>query len=235
MAGDQGRAPRADRGAHRLRQDARRLSRGDRRAGAPGARGRAARRDAGGLRLAAQGAVERHPEEPRGAARRHPRGARGARPARRRHPHLGAHRRYAGGRARPHAPPPAAHRRDHAGIALHPARLGIGPRDARHHPDGDRRRDPRGGAEQARVAPRRLARAARRLVRPPGAAHRPVGDAEADRGGGALPGRSRAGRRQGQRLHHHRYRPSPAARPRARSARLAARSRDVGRGLGAGL
>ena len=58
---------------------------------ARGARGRDARR----LRLAAQGAVERHPEQPGGAARRHPRRAGGARAARRRDPHARAHRRHA--------------------------------------------------------------------------------------------------------------------------------------------
>ena len=43
---DQGRPPRADRGADRLRQDARRVPGGDRRPGAPGPRGRARGRDA---------------------------------------------------------------------------------------------------------------------------------------------------------------------------------------------
>ena len=75
MAADQGRPPHADRRADRLRQDAGRLPGGDRRPGAAGPRGRARRRDAGRLRLAAQGAVERHPAQPRSAARRHPRRA----------------------------------------------------------------------------------------------------------------------------------------------------------------
>ena len=45
----------------------------------------------------------------------------------------------------------AAHRRDHAGVALHPARL-ASPGRAMLATDahGDRRRDPRAGAEQAR-------------------------------------------------------------------------------------
>ena len=38
-----------------------------------------------------------------------------------------------------HGPPAAAYRRHHAGIALHPSRLGIGPQDAGDHPDRDRR------------------------------------------------------------------------------------------------
>ena len=82
-------------------------------------------RDAGRLRLAAEGALERHPAQSGGAARRHPRGAARARTARCRDPHLGAHRRHAAGRARPRATHPAAHRRDHAGVALHPARLRV--------------------------------------------------------------------------------------------------------------
>ena len=68
---------------------------------------------------------QRHPEESRGAARRHPRSARGARAARRRHPHLGPHRRHALRRARPHAPAAAAYRGDDAGVALRAARLRI--------------------------------------------------------------------------------------------------------------
>ena len=40
---------------------------------------------------------------------------------------------------------------------------------------------------------------------------------------------------RGRRVHDHRHRPPPGARPRARGSRLAARSRDVGRGLAAGL
>ena len=61
MAGHQGRPPYADRRADRLRQDARRLPGGDRRPGAAGPRRRASGGDTGRLRLAAQGAVERHP------------------------------------------------------------------------------------------------------------------------------------------------------------------------------
>ncbi len=117
------------------------------------------------LRLAAEGAVERHPAQPRSAAGRHPRRARGARASRRRDPHAGAHRRHAAGRARQHAPPPAAHRRHHAGVALPPARLRVRPRDARDHAHGDRRRDPRARAEQARQPSRAVARAPRRADR----------------------------------------------------------------------
>ena len=51
-----------------------------------------------------------------------------ARPARRRDPRLGPHRRHAGQRARAHAPAAAAHRRDHAGVAIRSPRLRNGPR-----------------------------------------------------------------------------------------------------------
>ena len=53
--------------------------------------------------------------------------------ARRRDPHLGAHRRHAAGRARGDAPQAAAHPRHHAGIALYPADQRVGPQDAREH------------------------------------------------------------------------------------------------------
>ena len=70
-------------------------------------------------------------------------------------------------RARPHAPRAAAHRRHHAGVALHPARLGVRPRHARDHAHRDRRRDPRRGREQARRAPGAVARAAGGAAAPP--------------------------------------------------------------------
>ena len=87
--------------------------------------GGARRRDAGRLRLAAEGAVQRHPPQPRGAARRHPRASwrRAACPTSRSAPRCAPATRRR--RARPHAPPPAAHPRDHAGIALRAARLAV--------------------------------------------------------------------------------------------------------------
>ena len=222
LAGDPGRPARADRGADRLRQDARRLPRGDRRAGAPG-------RSRGGLKdetqivyvsplKALSNDIKRNLEAPLAGIRE---ALQRAGLARRRHPHLGAHRRHARRRARPHAPPAAAHRRDHAGIALHPARLGIRPRDAGDHADRDRRRDPRAGAEQARHPSGAVARAAGGAVRRPAAAHRPLGHAEADRGRSRVSWSARRGRRRRRRLHDRRYRPPPRARSRARSARLA--------------
>ena len=187
------------------------------------------------LRLAAQGAVERHPAQPRSAARRHPRGAAGARLARRRDPHLGAHRRHARRRARPHAPPPAAHRRDHAGVALHPARLGIGPRDARDHPHRDRRRDPRRGAEQARHPSGALARAPGRAVRRAGCSASACpprrSRSRRSRGSWSAPARTT----QSADCTHRRHRPPPRRAISRSRCRIAARSRDVGRGVGAGL
>ena len=68
VAGNPGRPARADRGAHGLGQDARSLSAGDRYAGATGPRRPARKRDPGRLRLAPEGAVERHQPQPRNAA-----------------------------------------------------------------------------------------------------------------------------------------------------------------------
>ena len=201
-----------------------------------GLAGELTRRDAGRLRLAAEGAVERHPAQSRGAARRHPRGAapRGACPMSRSAPGCApaTRRRASATRMRRAA---AAHRRDHAGIALHPARLRIGPRDAGDHAHRDRRRDPRRGAEQARRASRAVARAA--------------GRARAATGCCASACRPRRSRSRRSRASW--SAPTPTARaadcriidtghqraprPRARGAGLAARSGDVGRGLEAGL
>ena len=163
LALDQGAAAHAGRGADRLRQDAGGVPGGDRRSGARGrrCRRRPSRRHQGGLRLAAQGALERHRAQPRAAARRHPRAAarRAASPKSRSAtavrtgdtPARGAHR---------DAQAPAAHPGDDARVALHPAHLRGRPRDAAHGRDRDRRRDPRHGRRQARLAPRAHARAA---------------------------------------------------------------------------
>ena len=59
----------------------------------------------------------------------------------------------------------------------------------------------------------------------------PVGHPEADRGRRPLSRRGLLGRR----MHDHRHRPPQGARPRPRGSRLAARSRDVRRGLAAAL
>ena len=54
----------------------------------------------------------------------------------------------------------AAHPGHDARVALHPADQRRGPADARHGAHGDRRRDPRRGRRQARLAPGAVARAA---------------------------------------------------------------------------
>ena len=161
LAGDPRRPPHARRRADRLGQDADRLPRRARRPGARRPRaGRPRRRDDGRLRLAAEGALERHPRQPRGAARRHPRRAARARPGRRRHPHRRAHRRHARRRAAAEPEEAAAHPGDDARVALRPARLGLGAIDAGDRAHRHRRRDPRRRREQARQPPRALARAA---------------------------------------------------------------------------
>ena len=237
MAGDQGRPACADRRADRLGQDAGRVSRRDRRAGAARARRPASPDETQIVYVSPLKALSNDiQQESRSPARRHPRGACGAQGL----PDVEIRTWVRTGDTPPgerdrDAPPAAAHPRDDAGIALHPARLRIRPRRCwRRRADRHRRRDPRGRAEQARLASRAVAGAARRAVRRPAAAHRPVGDAEADRGGRALSGRRRAASERAG-MHDHRHRPPPRARSRARSAVLAARSGHVGRGLGGGL
>ena len=235
LAGDQGSPPHPHRRADRLRQNARGLPRGDRRSGAARPRGRADRRNPCRLRLPAQGAVERHPSQPRGPARRHPRGTEAEWASRRRNPHLGPNRRHARVRTRADAPPPAAYSRDDAGIALCPARLRVRAQDAGDGRDRDRRRNPRHGAEQARRPPRRLARTPLGPVRRPALAHRPFRHAKSDSRGCAFPGRRGAGRRAGRGGRDHRRRASAPARPYARNARFAAGIGDVGRNMDASL
>ena len=157
---------------------------------------RRARPRAAGLRLAAEGALLRHREEPARSA------ARDRRRDLRRHPH----RRH----APEGAPGDAAHA---AGRADHHARVALpdadleGARVPRRGGLGDRRRDPRRGAHQARRAPRADARAARAGRRQAAPADRPVGHAATARGGRPLPGRRRA------RVQDRRRRGPQAARP----------------------
>ena len=75
LAGDPLGSEHADRGADRLGQDAGRVPGRDRRSGPPRRRAGAAGRDRRRLRLAAEGAVERHAHQSRSADRRHPRRA----------------------------------------------------------------------------------------------------------------------------------------------------------------
>ena len=220
------------RGADRLGQDAGRVPRGDRRSRAPRRRRRVAGRNLRRLRLAAEGALQRHPAQSRSAARGHSRRARSAGLSGRRNPHARAHRRYAAERAREHAAPATAHRRHHARVALCAARLRFRTHDARDHAHRDRRRNPRARAEQARQPSRAFARAPCRIDSSTSGACGLVRNAEADRGSRAL---SRGHGGAGHGLHHRRYRTRARARPRARGSAVPARSRHVGRCLAAGL
>ena len=174
------RARNADRRAHRLGQDAR---------GFLGVIDRLVRQAADGalidetqvpLRLAAEGALERHPEEPAGAARGHPRERSRMGFAQLADPRRGAHRRHAAERARARwskrRRTSSSRRRSRStscsrrsGPATCCARVRTVIVDEIHAL----------ARRQARRAPRALARAARRALRArPLHAHRPLGDAE---------------------------------------------------------
>ena len=123
----------------------------------------------------------------------------------------------------------AAHRRDDARVALHPARLRIRPRAcwrprARVIVDEIHAVAP----QQARRASGAVARAARGAVRPAGccasACRRRRSRSRRSRASWSAP----AARVDGRRLHHRRHRPRARARPRARGSGLAARGGDVG-------
>ena len=126
-----------------------------------GLRAAAARRSARRLRVAAQGAERRHPQEPRGAAARHP-------PARR--ASWGSRRRGSRPRCAPATRPQAERAAmlrtpphilvTTPGVAVPAAHRRAQPRDAADRAHGDRRRDPRGDRHAARRAPRAVARAA---------------------------------------------------------------------------
>ncbi len=133
------------------------------------------------LRLAAEGAERRHPQESRGAAPRPAARRRGARLERAGDYGRGSDRRHAAARARVDAADAAAHSGHDARVAVSPAHRRTQPRDAAHRPDGDRRRNPRGDRRPPRRPSRAVARAAAGGRRAAAPANRPVGDAEADR------------------------------------------------------
>ena len=135
----------ADRRADRLGQDARRLPRRHR-PPVPGPRLGYRRRErcARRVRVAAQGAGRRHRREPRAAARRDRRGGGGARSRRAHAPRCRPHGRHHELAARVDVAAPAELRGDHPRVAVPARHQRQGPRDAAHHGDGHRRRDPRG-------------------------------------------------------------------------------------------
>ena len=190
---------RARRGPDRLRKDARGVPLGDRPAGARRRRGRPPRGpDRRRLRLAAEGARQRHPAEPGGPARRAP-GARDGRRERRcprsaplvRSGDTPSRERQAMTRRPPHiliTTPESLYillTAEKSRGFLAGARTVIV--DEIHAIAADKR-----GAHLAA-----LARAAGRARGPAPAAHRPLGHAAADRGGGPPPRRHRPGRRDG--------------------------------------
>ena len=214
---------RLDRGAHGIGQDPRRLPLRDRLAAAAGERAR--RRDPRPLRLAPARPVQRRPEEsPRAAGRD---------PGRRREPARGArgrpHRRYATGPAHGDDEEAAAHPGHDAGVAVPAPHQRRRAPDAGHRAHGDRGRDPRPRAGQARLASRALARAAGGLDRTAPAARRPVRHAEAPGRGRAIPGRHRTDLRAGR--HRHVPRPRPRHRGPALAAEHGLLARAVGRDL----
>ncbi len=149
MAGHRERRERAGVRAHRIGQDAGRLPVGPR---PPG--GRSEPR-APGLRLAAEGPLLRRREEPARAAQGH----------RRRHLGGHSHRRHAAEGAPGHAAHAARRAHHHARVALPDAHL-EGARVPGRYRLGDRGRDPRRGAHQARRSSRADAGAPRARGRP---------------------------------------------------------------------
>ena len=188
MARDRTRAAHADIGAHGVGEDAGGVPDVRGRAGAAGAVGGASGRDAGGVRLAAEGAVERHPTQPVGAAGGDDGAGGRDGDAAAGDPGRGAHGRHHGVGAAGDGATAAAHPHHHAGVAVHPADVGEraeGPRGRAH---AHRRRGARRRREQARSAPEPVGGAAVRAGVGAGDTHWAVGDAAAHRGGGALPG-----------------------------------------------
>ncbi len=118
------------------------------------------------------------------------------------HPRRRPHRRHARARAPGDAPQAAAHSGHHARVALPAADRQQEPRHPPQRSHGHRRRNPRPGPRQARLAPGALARAARPPVRAAAGADRPVGHAAADRRDRPLPRRHAKRRRRRQREVH---------------------------------
>ena len=121
----------------------------------------APRRNARRLRLAAQGAQQRHPQEPGRAARGHPRCAARWGWRRRRSPSAVRTGDTPASARAGDAADAAAHPGHDAGVAVPAADLRAEPRAPAPRAHGHRRRDPRGDRHAARRAPGALARTAR--------------------------------------------------------------------------
>ena len=230
LGGDPRAPAHADCRADRIRQDARGVSHRARRSRSQeGLDGAAARRSPRRLRLAAEGAERRHPQEPRRAAPRHPRASPRSWASSRR-----ASRRRCAPATRPQSERAAMLRTPPHILVTTPESLYLlltaerSREMLRTRAHRDRRRDPRRDRHAPRRAPGAVARAAAAGRRAAAAAHRPVGDAEADRGGRAVSRRRRRWRRARS--------STKAIAARWISAlempRLAARSGDVARGVG---
>ncbi len=191
VAGDRARRSLARGRAHRLGQDARRIPVGDRPVAPCGCRCGDGRNE-GRLPLAAEGARRRRRTQP-------PRPPRGHRPHRGSARHRGARGlgrgpvgRHAARRAAQAGHAPARDPHHDSRVALPHAHVG-GARDPARRRDGHRRRDPRARGHEAGLAPRTVARAARRTDGATGAAHRAVGDRAPARRGGPVPVRRAPG------------------------------------------
>ena len=257
VAVDRGRRGRAGDRADGLRQDARGLPRVPRPPGEGRDGGRARGSHARAVRVAAEGAVERHPRQPRAAARRDRRAGRGDGLPAPAHSHRRPHRRHHRARAAGRREASAAHPGHHAGVVLHLADQRVGSQGAARRAHRDHRRDSRGRARQARRPPGPVARAARRAHARAGAgiaarrrrgrdrrrcpcaharatcaaaARGPVGDGEPDRGRGTPAVRLRAaGAAHRERVAATRSRPGDRAA--ARRAGSGVHQRPVGRDL----
>ncbi len=147
----------------------------------------------GAVRLAAEGAGGGRRAQPACANRRHQPCGRRARRHVRRPRSRDSHRRHAAARSGAVRPRAGRHPDHHARVVVPDAGL-PGPRGARIHRHGHRRRDPLADADQARRASGDLARAARASHAASVAAHRAVGHGASDRRGHAISRRRGHGR-----------------------------------------
>ena len=180
LAAHPGRAHDAHLRPHRFGQDPGCVSGLHRSPGAQGAGRRPARPHRSALRLAAEGAGQRHSEKSRSAAGRDSSDGGRARPADAGDSHRRPHRRHADARAPGDAEAAAAHSGHHAGVALHSADRGEESRDSARCRDRHRRRNPRRRRRQARRASGAVAGAAGSADASSAGAHRTLGDPEAD-------------------------------------------------------